>query len=88
MVEIAKATWSTMKSLHPLSQKKRVAAVEPVKRSKVVASEGFSSVMPTKKALVDATREMYNNINKPFEDTYGVNFAHAQTKRAYSKTTN
>ena len=49
------------------------------KANSQVLKESTGNVKVTKTALKAATKEIYENINTPFEKTFGVTFAFAQT---------
>lgn len=73
-----------MYSTFPLPQMRLGSGADsgPVKVSQSLGSRLSTlpkAVKPSKKALVEATKEIYNNINKPFQETFGVNFSQAQT---------
>ena len=56
-------------------------ADSPIKTSKKVSTSlPKPSEKPTKRALVDTTAAVYNTINKPFKELYGVDFSEAQTQ--------
>ena len=56
-------------------------ANSPITTSKKVSSSlPKPPGKPTKRALVDATAAVYNTINKPFKELYGVDFSEAQTQ--------